>query len=89
MDFLKNIDRVTIMSVARHLLTFFGGLLVASGIFDAGTVEQLSGALLTILGVFWSLFDKAQVEVRVEEAKSEAKAEVLGSVTILPKDSGL
>ena len=47
----------------RHLLTFGGGLLVAKGVLDAGTVAAINspeviGALATIGGVVLSIWNK-------------------------------
>jgi hypothetical protein len=42
----------------RHVLTFGGGALVARGYVDSGTVEAISGALMTIIGAVWSIMDK-------------------------------
>lgn len=54
------LNAVTVSALVRHAMTFVGGILVSSGIFDAGTVEQLSGAIVTIIGVVWSLIDKSE-----------------------------
>ena len=57
------LDSVMFAAIIRHLMTFVGGVLVASGIFDAGMVEQLTGAVVTIAGVVWSIVNKqAQVK---------------------------
>lgn len=44
----------------RHALTTVGGVLVAKGYLDSGTVEAVAGAVVTILGVVWSLVAKRQ-----------------------------
>lgn len=44
----------------RHALTTVGGVLVAKGYLDSGTVEAVAGAVVTILGVIWSLVAKRQ-----------------------------
>lgn len=41
--------------VIRHLLTFAGGVLVTMGYIDQGMMNELTGALMTILGVAWSI----------------------------------
>jgi hypothetical protein len=43
---------------ARHLLTFVGGILVAKGIIDEGILAELTGALVSIVGVVWSIYSK-------------------------------
>lgn len=47
-----------IMGVARHILTAAGGALVAKGVVDAGTAETAVGAVVTLVGVGWSLYEK-------------------------------
>jgi hypothetical protein len=42
----------------RHLLTFGGGFAVAKGWFDEATMNSLVAALLTIVGVGWSVIAK-------------------------------
>lgn len=44
-----------ILGIARHVLTFFGGLVVARGLADAAMVEQTVGAIITIAGFIWSI----------------------------------
>jgi hypothetical protein len=47
-----------ILGVVRHLLTFGAGYLVARGFIDESTAEALVGAVLTLIGVGWSIYDK-------------------------------
>jgi hypothetical protein len=49
-----------VLAMLRHLLTFAGGALAARGIVDSGTVEVVSGAVLTIVGAVWSVVEKKQ-----------------------------
>lgn len=49
---------VIIASLARHLLTAGGGVLVAKGTIDEATATSLIGALSTLFGFAWALFDK-------------------------------
>lgn len=49
-----------IQGVARHLLTAAGGALVAKGVVDAGTAEATIGALVTLIGVGWSIWEKGR-----------------------------
>lgn len=51
-------NSVVILSVARHFLTFAGGVVVAFGWVDEETVTQLSGTIMTVVGVLWSFWDK-------------------------------
>jgi hypothetical protein len=47
-----------ILGIARHLLTFGAGYLVAQGILDESSAEAIVGAVLTLIGVGWSVYDK-------------------------------
>jgi hypothetical protein len=46
------------MGIIRHILTFGGGYLVAKGIIDEATMLNAVGAVVTILGVVWSVVNK-------------------------------
>ena len=45
-------------SLLRHFLTSAGGALVGKGILAASVVDETVGALLTIIGVVWSVVEK-------------------------------
>ena len=47
-----------VMGLARHVLTTGGGVLVAKGVLYEQTAGQLAGALLTLVGIAWSMPDK-------------------------------
>jgi len=47
-----------LMGMVRHVLTFGGGYLIASGAMDAATWEQIAGALVTLAGAAWSVYQK-------------------------------
>lgn len=49
-----------ILGIVRHILTFAGGIAVAKGMIDAETLAQASGAIITLIGVFWSLRSKSK-----------------------------
>lgn len=44
-----------IASLVRHGLTAAGGFLIAKGLASAGQVDELAGAIVTLVGVVWSL----------------------------------
>lgn len=48
----------TILGLIRHLLTFLGGYLVASGVIPEAMLDELLGAVMTIVGFIWSVYDK-------------------------------
>lgn len=45
----------SIKSVIRHGLSFGGGFLVAKGLLSADQVNELAGALITVMGIVWSI----------------------------------
>ena len=47
-----------VLGLVRHILTIAGGFLVSSGTLDQPDVETGVGAILTISGIAWSIFDK-------------------------------
>jgi len=51
-------NKEQIIGVIRHVLTFVGGFLVTKGIVDDATLSQGIGALVSLLGVVWSVVDK-------------------------------
>jgi hypothetical protein len=51
-------SKETVFGVIRHILTFAGGILASRGIIDAGMVETISGAVITLGGVVWSIVEK-------------------------------
>ena len=49
-----------IQGIARHVLSFAGGILIAKGVVDAETLAQASGAIITLIGVVWSFRSKSK-----------------------------
>jgi hypothetical protein len=49
-----------ILGIARHTLTFIGGILVMRGLVDESTVTEIIGGVITLAGTIWSIVDKAQ-----------------------------
>lgn len=47
-----------VLGVVRHGLTFLGGLLVTKGLMDTGMVEEVMGAVITLVGAVWSVVVK-------------------------------
>lgn len=55
-----------ILGVVRHLLTFFGGILVTKGLVDETVVTEIIGGLSTLIGAVWSFFSKTPVVASTE-----------------------
>jgi threonine/homoserine efflux transporter RhtA len=49
-----------ISAIVRHLLTVAGGGFLASWGMDGSTVDAIAGAVATLAGVAWSVYDKRQ-----------------------------
>jgi hypothetical protein len=47
-----------LMGLVRHVLTFAGGYVVAQTPIDAASWEQAVGAIVTLVGVAWSVVNK-------------------------------
>jgi hypothetical protein len=46
------------MGFVRHALTLGAGLLIAKGYADESTVNEVVGAVMTLVGFGWSYFHK-------------------------------
>lgn len=44
--------------IIRHGLTAVGGYFVATGALDVGTLETAIGAVVTLIGIAWSIWTK-------------------------------
>jgi len=49
-----------VLGIARHTLTFVGGILVMKGLIDESTVQEIIGGLITLGGTVWSVIAKAK-----------------------------
>ena len=49
-----------ILGIVRHGLTFIGGILVTKGLFDASVWAEISGSVITLAGLIWSVVDKKE-----------------------------
>ena len=52
------IMKSAVIALLRHLLTFIGGTLVAKGIIDTESLQEIIGAVLTLLSVGWMSLEK-------------------------------
>lgn len=50
-----------IKGFVRHTLTLVGGILVAKGVIDEGTMLEGVGIVMSVIGYIWS-FKEKQVE---------------------------
>ena len=47
-----------IFGVIRHVFTAVGGIVIAQGYISDSVYTELSGAVLTLVGVIWSIVTK-------------------------------
>lgn len=55
---MKDLINLIGLPLIRHALTSGGGALVAGGYLDASQAQTASGAVLTLVGIGLSLWDK-------------------------------
>jgi hypothetical protein len=51
-------SRDQIFGIARHVLTFVGGLFVVKGYIDESLLNELIGGAIALAGTIWSIADK-------------------------------
>ena len=51
-----------VFGVIRHLFTAIGGIVIAQGYITDAMFTTLSGAVLALVGVIWSIVSKNPVE---------------------------
>jgi hypothetical protein len=49
-----------LLGFIRHLLTFGGGFLATKGVASTSNIELGIGAIVTLIGVVWSIWDKKE-----------------------------
>jgi hypothetical protein len=47
-----------ILSIVRHSMTFIGGLLITKGYIDDAQLAEISGAIVSLISIVWSILDK-------------------------------
>lgn len=53
-------NKETILGIIRHVATFGGGVLTTKGLASSDESTQLAGAVVTLVGVVWSIVSKAR-----------------------------
>jgi hypothetical protein len=53
-------SKEAILGTIRHLLTFGGGVLVSRGTLDEVAMTEAVGAVVTLVGIVWSIRQKKQ-----------------------------
>jgi hypothetical protein len=52
------LSKEQILGIARHALTFIGGIVVMKGLIDEATLTEIIGGVITLAGTIWSVIDK-------------------------------
>lgn len=52
------INKIQGMAILRHGLTFIGGVVVMFGYLDESIWTELSGSIVALSGVIWSIVEK-------------------------------
>lgn len=47
-----------VLGLVRHVITAAGGLVIGKGYVDASTLDAAVGAIVTLVGIGWSVVDK-------------------------------
>lgn len=47
-----------LQGILRHLFTFGGGFLITKGYIDEESLQQISGLVISLVGVIWSVASK-------------------------------
>lgn len=56
-----------LLAVIRHVLTAVGSLLIFLGLDKEGILNELIGAIITLIGLVWSLLEKKEKEEIIED----------------------
>jgi hypothetical protein len=54
-------NKEKVLGIVRHILTFAGGFVVAKGLVEGQQIEEIVGAVVTIIGAAWSVLSKKSV----------------------------
>ena len=46
------------LGLIRHVLTYAGGTLVTNGFLSASDMQLVVGAVITLMGIGWSVYEK-------------------------------
>jgi len=62
-------DQETILGILRHILTSAGGCLVADGVVSQSQLNEGVGAIVILIGIGWSIYNKVQHKRALSAAK--------------------
>jgi hypothetical protein len=47
-----------VLGIFRHGLTFVGGILITKGLIDEAMVSEITGSVISLVGLIWSVVSK-------------------------------
>jgi hypothetical protein len=56
-----------ILEILRQLLTAGGGVLLGGSSFEADDISTIAGAIATVVGVLWTVYDRSQRRKRRDD----------------------
>lgn len=75
-------NQAQLLSILRQIMLVGGGTLVSRGWFDAGTLNDLVGAILIMVGAGWALYERRGAGI-------VASAAALPEVRTIVTDAGI
>lgn len=57
---MAKLNQDQVSGIVRHVITSIGAVLVATGKTDDATVQMAAGAIVTVIGLAWSIFSKVK-----------------------------
>ena len=71
---MNYINKDQFLGVVRHIVTFVGGILVARGKLDVGSVETIAGIVSTVAGLVLSFIAPEKTTTTQTVTVTEEKA---------------
>lgn len=65
----ENVVSKVVLGVIRHIVTAFGGGLVTHGLATQNESNQLVGAVMMLVPIAFSVYDKWQAQGKLNQAK--------------------
>lgn len=79
---MLGLNKEQLLGFLRHIITFVGGILVARGKLDPVAVESIGGAIITLVGLGFSLMTPEKQATPV--AQPQVQAQPLSQTTSAP-----
>jgi hypothetical protein len=70
---LDSVVAKVVLGIIRHMITTWGGTLVAKGLMTQSQETQAIGAIMVVVPIGFSIYDKMQAQQAAAAAKQGAK----------------